>query len=428
MILNFKLSNFKSFNEIQGFSFLVQKRQGVKILPKNYTEIDGRKVLKSMVLFGANASGKSNLIKGLEWFKNFVLSSFKNANDNTGIDFDEFLLNQKNQNLPATFELIFLLDKHEYVYNFSVNKSDVVREELKIVYKSVKTEKIIYSRNKNKVDVVSKNETRLTAVNILKNNVLFLSVLSASGDELANKIIDKIRKIGVVKNSRELEKFVGYSLSNYQKYKTKIDQMMCEADFGINSIKVKSEDLSDDEKLEILQKDGVSIKFKEILKNGKGEFRKNYVLTSHFGLNSVGGKIEIDFDLQKESDGTQRMFNLSGPIANTLDEGRLLVVDELDAHLHTDLCKFILLQFHLNNLTGAQLLFSSHSVSLLDKNILRRDQILFAEKNKQSESELFSLASLSERDNADYAKRYMEGRYGALPYISQLEKYEDENT
>jgi uncharacterized protein len=118
---------------------------------------------------------------------------------------------------------------------------------------------------------------------------------------------------------------------------------------------------------------------------------------------------------------------LAGIISDILKKGRFLVIDELESNLHVFICKFILLQFHLKNPNNAQLLFTSHSTSLLDKDLLRRDQIWFAEKNKLGATELYSLASLTERKDVDYAQRYLDGGYGAVPYISFLANYQDEN-
>jgi len=159
-----------------------------------------------------------------------------------------------------------------------------------------------------------------------------------------------------------------------------------------------------------------------MIEAGNGKLRKLSILTSHQGYTKSGEKIDIEFHLKQESDGTKRMFELSSQIANALDEGKVLIVDELDTHLHPDICAFILYQFHYNNPNNAQILFTSHSISLLNKvNLLRRDQIWFTEKNIDGATEIFSLASLKERDGENYLKRYEEGRYGAKPFIPQLQ-------
>lgn len=148
---------------------------------------------------------------------------------------------------------------------------------------------------------------------------------------------------------------------------------------------------------------------------------KSSISTYHKGLDENN----VEFGLDNESEGTQKMFVLAGPIINILDEGKFLIIDELETHLHPDLCKFILLQFHQNNQNNSQLFFTTYSTSLLDSDFLRNDQIWFVQKSEFGATELYSLADFKEIKN-DYIKRYLEGRYGAVPYISTLEKYKDQ--
>jgi len=427
MILNFKVSNFKSFNEAQEINFVVQPRQAG--LENNYVQIQSKKILKSAVIFGANASGKSNLIKALGWFRNFVINSFKpnqeNDEDET-IDFEEFLLNYKNKNLPAEFELDFLIGSQQYKYSFTVNKKEIVKEKLELVYqsKTTKSDGAIYQRIKNKLEIYKTNKTRESAQNLLKKDTLFLSVLSASGDVLAKKVLAKISSIVILKSFENSS----YSRKNYSEYKKEIDNLMVQADFGIKKINAKDEEFTNEDIQKLLEKEkDIPPRFIEIIKNKPEVLRKNSVLTTHTGVDENNQNIDIEFDLKSESDGTQKTFALAGIMADILKKGKMIVIDEMESNLHVFICKLILLQFHLKNPNNAQLIFTSHSTSLLDKDLLRRDQIWFAEKNELGATQLYSLASLAERKDVDYAQRYLDGRYGALPYISLLENYQDEN-
>jgi AAA15 family ATPase/GTPase len=427
MILSFKVSNFKSFNETQELNFLTQPRQSG--LNNNYAQIQNKKILKSAVIFGANASGKSNLIKALEWFKDFVINSFQptQEKDEKGtIIFEEFLLNYKNKNLPLELELEFLIENQHYKYSFAATKTEIIKEKLNLIYQSKKTKTNgnIYQRTKNKLEIYKPNKIRNSAQNILKKDTLFLTVLAASGDTLAKKVMAKISSIAIL-NSLENSH---YTRNNYIEYKKEIDDLILQADFGIKNINIKDEDVSkkEIEKLLKMEKD-LPPRLLEHLKNNSGKLKKSSVLTTHHGLDKNNQNVEIEFDLEKESDGTQKTFALAGIVADILKQGKFLVIDELESNLHSFICKFILLQFHLKNPNNAQLLFTSHSTSLLDKDLLRRDQIWFAEKNEMGATQLYSLAGLSERKDVDYAQRYLEGRYGAVPYISLLENYQDEN-
>ena len=128
-----------------------------------------------------------------------------------------------------------------------------------------------------------------------------------------------------------------------------------------------------------------------------------------------------------QSDGTREMFKLSGPIADVLMNGKTLCIDEIDSSLHPLLCKYIISLFNNPdiNTTNARLIFTTHDISLLDKDFLRRDQIWFTDKNKYGVSDLFCLADIENRKDASFVKRYLEGRYGAIPYIKSLQNIQD---
>lgn len=428
MLLQFSVSNFKSFNNEQTLSFVTHKGMAKNSLPQNYFSTNlNFNVLKSLVLFGANASGKSNLIKSLAWFKGFVIESFQLASSTQQIQYEEFALNYANTRQPARFKLNFVIDEKEYIYEFNITRNAVIFEELrKVTNKRTRGEDKIFSRgeanNKPVVTNVS-NPQHIQASKILKDNVLFLSVLGAIGDSLAERIITKISNIEFI-NGIGFNDTLNYSIDNFTKYQNQVLEMMRQADFGINNMHVTSEEI---EKAQFLNSQNhLPLEIKEILKKADGKLKSNVLATTHRGLDENNQEIDINFNLASESTGTQQMFAVSAPIINSLAEGKTLVIDELDAHLHPYLCRFVILKFHLENPNNAQLLFTSHSSSLMDNDLLRRDQIWFAEKNNLGESRLYSLASLGEKEGLDYQKRYLDGRYGGLPYISLVEEYEDE--
>ena len=135
-----------------------------------------------------------------------------------------------------------------------------------------------------------------------------------------------------------------------------------------------------------------------------------------------GESVPFNF-FNEESEGTQQMFALLAPIIDTLDNGKILFIDEIDASLHPIICQYIVYIFNSRqkNSKNAQLIFTTHDISLLKEEFLRRDQIYFTEKNSDGATKLFSLSDISERKGVDFAKRYLEGRYDALPYIADFE-------
>ena len=196
-------------------------------------------------------------------------------------------------------------------------------------------------------------------------------------------------------------------------------KFIVEADFGIVDIKASEK--------YILAKDVQNMpdKFKELFFKEGSKVAERSLKFLHKKFNKNKEEIEresLDFFLE-ESEGTQQMFALSAPILDTLENGKILFIDEIDASLHPILCQYLISIFNSKekNPNNAQLVFTTHDVSLLRDDLLRRDQIYFTEKNKFGETELFSLSDIKERKGLDFAKRYLEGRYDALPYINDLE-------
>ena len=221
----------------------------------------------------------------------------------------------------------------------------------------------------------------------------------------------------------EKNKTLDYSFSKFKDtyFRDRMLEMMKESDFGIIDMRIEEKLLPMEEGLKTVPPELMPI-FTQ--KNGMFAMRK--LSTFHKKNGKVGATVMLDFF--QESDGTQQMFALSGPFVDVLKDGKTLFIDELDAHLHPFLLRYILAIFNNKekNPKNAQLLFTTHDVGLLDNKILRRDQIWFAEKDKNETSNYFSLAEISEREGVNFAKRYFEGRYGALPYISSLEGIENE--
>lgn len=199
----------------------------------------------------------------------------------------------------------------------------------------------------------------------------------------------------------------------------RMKEFILKADFGVIDIQAS-------EKM-ILAKEAQNIpdKFKELLFKEDSKIAERNLKFLHKKYDKNGKETEkesLDF-FGEESEGTQQMFTLSAPFIDTLENGKILFIDEIDASLHPLLSQYLISIFNSKekNPNNAQLIFTTHDVSLLKEEFLRRDQIYFTDKNKFGATELFSLANISERKGVDFSKRYLEGRYSALPYISDFE-------
>lgn len=248
-----------------------------------------------------------------------------------------------------------------------------------------------------------------------------MSVVASYGGEFSTKVVDAIKRIQVV-SGLERGQTLNYAFEKYTKeesYRERMKEFLLEADLGISDIISEEKRVSVEEIIKT-----VPPQFRDQLVAGKSNFfeRRLSVLHKKYDAqNKSAGTVPFNFF--KESDGTQQMFALSAPFINSLEESNTLIIDELDSSLHPLMCRYILKMFNSgdHNAKDAQLIFTTHDISLLDEDLLRRDQVWFAQKDKFGASELFSLMDLKERSNLNFAKRYLEGRYGALPYIKQLE-------
>jgi hypothetical protein len=200
---------------------------------------------------------------------------------------------------------------------------------------------------------------------------------------------------------------------------------MKEADFGIDDIQTKYGFVP----IEELVKNAPE-HFKEFIQksNLKNQAFQHKVSAIHSKFDAGGKKVgDVALDFSLESQGTRKAFQMAGLLAKVLIEGdQTLIVDELSSAFHPMLCQFVLKKFNSRktNSKNSVLFFTTHDVTLLDKEFLRRDQAWFVDKDRFGASKLFSLASLGERKEASYSKGYLEGRYGAIPYIKSLDLVE----
>lgn len=417
MLLNLKIKNFRSIKnevvlDLQATSDKTMKEASV-------IENDNASLLKSVAIYGANASGKSNIMKAFVAFRVMVLESLLRGNTTSTLPSEVFKLSSKTENEASFFEITFLIDNEVYTYGFEIDKKRVLAEWLK----QKKGNKILFSRKKQEIESNKNYFKEGTAV--LKKHtserVLFLSVLSANDTPLSKKIVHFVQNINYISGTNR-GNTMDFSFGKFledEKMAEQMKRLIIGADFGIVDIQANQK--------MVLAKEIQNIpdKFKELFFKEDSKIAKRSLKFLHkkFDENQKEvGNESLDF-FSEASEGTQQMFALSAPIIDTLENGKVLFIDEIDASLHPILCQHLITMFNSKekNSNNAQLVFSTHDVSLLKEDLLRRDQIYFTEKNKFGETEFFSLSDISERKGVDFAKRYLEGRYNALPYIPEFE-------
>lgn len=407
MLLEFSVGNFRSINERKTLSFEATSQ---KDFPQNKFEKNGYTILKSNVLYGANSSGKSNVINAIAQMKSIIDESFSLSTSDK-INVTPFLLNAESAKLPSSFEILFLIDEIRYRYGFEVNADEVHNEYLFIRESKTKEEKMLFARMFDKIEV-TKHFTEGEGIEArTKNNTLFLTVVNQFNGAISSKIIDWFVSLQIFSGLDHNEKKFITSMFLMDKFMEK---------------QIKN----------FLQ--SLTLGFKDLKTDGKNQFKNQIIKTIHSKFDKNGQVIgTTEFDLiSQESSGTNKIYDIAGLIIFSLAFGKILVIDELDAKLHPLLTQAIVRLFHSEetNPLNAQLVFSTHDTNLLNACLFRRDQIYFTEKNEFEETDLYSLAEYKDesgkkvRNDSSIEKNYIEGRYGAIPYIGDFSKLIQDGT
>lgn len=413
MILEFSVTNFLSFKEKATFSMCANNCSG---LDNNYVNINNKKVLKTAALYGANASGKSNLFKIL----NNVIKMIRYSSDidvNAKLPIIPFKFDNSCINKPSEFEIKFIVDGIRYVYGFVADK-DKIYEEYLYNYPNGRETKIFDRTNISRYSYNQKDEKFLREIE-KKNtsNKFFLSTSTNWNYEKTKPAYDFLTtKIGTYFNIAELKNI---AFDEYKKDNNNLRNFALEilekTDFNIVDYIVSVIDIP----FELF--DGIVELYKKPISNKPKAYQ---VMLKHRGDENY-------LTLDEESMGTQNLFAFIPFIVDAINNGKVIVVDELDKSLHPFLVQYIVEMFNNPDINkkGAQLIFNTHGTNLLNLNILRRDQIWFTEKNNDNgESELYSLSDFSVRKFENIEKCYMLGRYGAIPFIkNDLNLWQEDN-
>lgn len=425
MLIEFSVGNYRSFKEKVTFSMVASNLTAKdKNLDENnvFAIDDDLKLLKSAAIYGANASGKSNLIQALGFMRWFIINSSKETQSTDTIKAEPFRLSTETEEDPSYFELVFLMSGKKYIYGFEVDQEKVVSEWLSYVPKSRETK--LFERNSSGIKIKSSKSYNADGVaQRTRPNALFLSVSAQFNVGIAEEILkwisDKLNSISGA-NTRSCLMYTINQLLN-DTDKNEILQFVTGLDLGIGGIQVSQKAFDIDSMPEAIPDELKTILAKSM---AKSDGESTSVVTIHKKFRKDGSSDLIEeFNLQKhESEGTQKMFALSGPIINTLKKGRILFIDELDASLHPLISRAIITLFNSNetNPNNAQLVFTTHDTNLLNNKFFRRDQIWFTEKNKYGATDLYSLAEYQVRNDASFESDYIKGRYGAVPYVGNL--------
>lgn len=414
MLIQFKVGNYLSFKNIQTFSMVAENRLKGHRDENIFDTNKGFKLLKTCVLYGANASGKSNLLISMNFMRHFVLNSAKATKAKEEIEVKSFMLCEETENKPSFFEISFIQDRTVYIYGFELDKIKIHKEWLNHVIG--KTEKNLFDRIGKKITYSEKFQDKKVVATIIENrllrdNALLLSVLDQLNGETAKKILDWFKDFRFLHGLGDTYIFSINRFKKSSEYRDKIIEFTRMGDDNIRDLEVNE---IPPEKIPFINKKEMS----------NEENKKKYfeILSTHPKYNIKASKVkDIKFGFYNESDGTQRLFSISAPVIHTLGNGSVLGFDEFDARLHPLLSEKILEMFHGKNKKNAQLIFTTHNTNLLSNNLFRQDQIWFTEKNRYGESDLYSFLEFKKRSDSSYSKHYLLGKYGAVPILKDME-------
>lgn len=413
MLVEFRIKNFRSLREEQVLSLVASSD---KTLLDTHAVSTGLKaaphLLKSAVVYGANASGKSNLIKALQYMRSVVMES---AALQPGQAFDRlppFKLDKVSGNMPTEFEATFILDGVRYQYGFAMNSQRIVSEQL-LVYKAFKPQRW-FERHfdvESGKDVYEFSSSLRGAKNLWEGatrpNALFLSMAVQLNSDALRPVFEWFANRLVILNEQSpLSPQFSVQMLKQEDQRKAICEFLRAADTSISDIEVTTK-----------QAMVHSIRFD--LATGKREEEAGEQAVDEVKFHHITDNGQAVFDLMDESNGTRNLFFLTGPILDILNKGLTLVVDELDTSLHTLLVQSLVRLFHRTDInSGAQLIFTTHDTSLLDAyGLFRRDQVWFVEKRSDQSSSLYPLLDFSPRKNEALERGYLQGRYGALPLL-----------
>jgi len=420
MLVEFSVENYLSFKNKVTFSMLAsddKEHEDTNIITLN----DGKRLLKSAVIYGANASGKSNLIKAIGFMSSFVYLSQERKPDEP-ITIEPFVLDNSCKNNPSKFDVIFYKDGIKYAYGLTLTSKDVLEEYL-YYFENDDRQRTIFERTNKTEYNFNDDYGENPDLQILEyfrqftaNNKPYLSIavmLNYTKVIGAYNWINDMHQYSYSTPYRILR--TGYFNVNADKEKTesivkKAINWVKKVDFGIADIQIK-------EDKELFKDD--------YFNDGKYTWDNyikilNNIISTHEVDNGDGMRFKIDFKLySNESDGTCTFFSIALAIAEKMFHGGVFLKDELSSTFHTLLSKHIVEFFNnTENTSISQLIFTTHDTNLLDLDLFRRDQIWFTGKNPDTGvTDVFSLYDFGDRTDVDVEKGYLLGIYGAIPFI-----------
>lgn len=426
MLIEFTVSNFRSISDPLTFSAVASssasRHAGITFDTENSL---APKVLTSAVIFGPNASGKSSLFGAIEFFQSFVSTSASKGSQGEDIYFPQNRVAPDCRGASTTMEMVFSHEGEVFQYGFTLTNHRVLEEWLfaRTSKHGSKTRSIftrLYVPESDSYDW-SINEGQLPGdreswKGATRDNALFLSTAVQLNSKSLRKPYDWIRSsVHVILANQRITKEFTAKLLQDREHRSKILAFIKALDLPIVDFRIEEKPIViPEEALKLFSESGIS-EISESIKKGK-----NYrVFAKH---HNVDGE-SVELTLEEESDGTQAIFGMAGPIIDVLENGETLLIDELSNSLHPLALKGLVGIFHDKNQNrkGAQLIFTSHETSIISKGFMHKDQVWFIHRPDRLHTRLTPLSDFNVRELEAFQRAYLGGKFGAIPNVRRMQ-------
>ncbi|NLF95434.1 MAG: ATP-binding protein [Candidatus Riflebacteria bacterium] len=416
MLVQFTFDNFRSIKDQVTFSMVsgLNNRHSV-IKTRNYS------LLPSAVIYGANASGKSNIVRALDYMKAMVLNVRKVFQSTDTLNHEPFRLSTETMNASSSFEVIFLNNQVKYRYGFEADSTTVYSEWLFADEKGKEARLFFRDSDTGEFYVNPEKFKEGKGLKVLPNS-LFVWKCDQEGGQVARSILEWFKKVNHLNGMRPSD-YLLYTLNQMKnpEFYEEIKRLVTSADFGIDDLKHREDKVPVNE----IENLPVPKEIRDTMLANASPLVKLGARTIHVKYDEAGAPVGFEeFDLTSdESEGTKKYFCLSAPFIDTLRNGKVLLVDELDASLHPLLTMALISLFNNPdiNTRNAQLIFVSHDTNLLNQKLFHKSQIWFTEKDRFGSTHLHSLVDYKNvRATDNLEKHYIQGKYGAIPYVGRF--------
>ena len=432
MLIEFQFKNYRSFRDE---AVLSMEATGVGNFKNCLIEYNNRKLLPAAAIYGKNGGGKSNVIRAYWLAVQFIRNAQRSQHEKAPIPVVPFMLNDYSKEEPTEFEFVYVIDGIKYNYGFAATKEKIVRE---FLYHAPKGQRaMVFSREEQKFTFTEDKLRRNLISETIAPNQLFFSIACTMNDTACVKAMKWFRE--AIYFSRDYSDIPQQLLeySNDNGMLKAIASYAQAADLGIEDMQFEFNSKEIDEKLDWPDNvpEGIRAALTQFMRalsessnqaEAKLKLGEVTATSLHTGIDKAGKHQQYKLELEDESDGTRKLMALAPAIESALRNGGVLLVDEIEKEMHPMLVNYIIAKFQSKrtNTNGAQLIFTTHNTELMNMELLRKDQLYFADKNQaDGSSELYSISDFNTRTIENIRKGYLAGKYGATPDI-EIEEVE----